>query len=474
MMDLKSRLRQGNGSGLNGSGHGAGPDLEARADPGSRAAAPHSTPVSAPERHRWKTHVYQRLLKVMDLSLIGSLEPAEARRQLREIAQRLMNEESVPLNTAIRQEVIKQIEDEVLGLGPLEPLLADATVADILVNGHDSVYVERRGKLVPTDVRFDNESHLMNIIDRIVSSVGRRIDESSPMVDARLKDGSRVNAIIPPLAVDGPLLSVRRFSIERLTVENLIELGTLSETIAAVLRTVVRGRMNLLISGGTGSGKTTLLNVLSGFIPDDERIITIEDSAELQLQQPHVARLETRPPNIEGKGQVTQRDLVRNSLRMRPDRIVIGEVRGAEALDMLQAMNTGHDGSLTTIHANTPRDALGRIENMVAMGGVSLPLRSLRAQIASAIDLVVQTERQQDGRRRVVSVQEIDGMEGEVITMSEIFRFERRGLDEQGAVLGEFRPTGTIPKFYDTLYQRGLELGREVFIPERSPGLHAP
>ncbi len=407
--------------------------------------------------------VYQRLLKVVDLSLISSLPDKEARTQIREICERLLNEEQAPLNQASRQCVVKRIEDEVLGLGPLEPLLADKTVSDVLVNGADQVYVERRGKLELTDVRFNNDAHLINIIDRIVSAVGRRIDESSPMVDARLKDGSRVNAIIPPLALDGPSLSIRRFAVELLAMDDLIRLGTMTRELAQVLSAIVKGRLNVLISGGTGAGKTTLLNLLSGFIPESERIVTIEDSAELQLQQPHVVRLETRPPNIEGRGAVTQRELVRNSLRMRPDRIVIGEVRGAEALDMLQAMNTGHDGSLTTIHANTPRDALGRIENMVSMTGVTFPIKALRNQIASAIDIVVQVERQEDGRRRVVSLQETNGMEGEVITTSELFRFDRRGLDKEGNVLGELVTTGIVPAFEKRLRERGIELPVELF-----------
>ncbi len=407
--------------------------------------------------------VYQRLLKVVDLSLISSLPEREARTQIREICDRLLQEESAPLNQASRQSVVRRIEDEVLGLGPLEPLLADKTVSDVLVNGADQVYVERRGKLELTDVKFNNDAHLINIIDRIVSAVGRRIDESSPMVDARLKDGSRVNAIIPPLALDGPSLSIRRFAVELLSMDDLIRLGTMTRELAQVLSAIVRGRLNVLISGGTGAGKTTLLNLLSGFIPETERIVTIEDSAELQLQQPHVVRLETRPPNIEGRGAVTQRDLVRNSLRMRPDRIVIGEVRGAEALDMLQAMNTGHDGSLTTIHANTPRDALGRIENMVSMTGVTFQIKALRTQIASAIDIVVQVERQEDGRRRVVSLQETNGMEGEVITTSELFRFDRRGLDKEGNVLGELVTTGIVPSFEKRLRERGIELPVELF-----------
>jgi len=416
-----------------------------------------------PAEKECKELVYQRLLKVMDLSLISSLPEREARSQIREICERLITEEQAPLNLTSRQTVIRRIEDEVLGLGPLEPLLSDRTISDILVNGASQVYVERRGKLELTDVRFNNDAHLINIIDRIVSAVGRRIDESSPMVDARLKDGSRVNAIIPPLALDGPSLSIRRFAVELLSIEDLTRLGTLTAEVAQVLSAIVRGRLNVLISGGTGAGKTTLLNLLSGFIPETERIVTIEDSAELQLQQPHVVRLETRPPNIEGRGAVTQRDLVRNSLRMRPDRIVIGEVRGGEALDMLQAMNTGHDGSLTTVHANNPREALGRIENMVSMTGINFPAKALRTQIVSAIDLVVQVERQEDGRRRVVSVQETNGMEGEVITMSELFRFDRRGLDKEGNVQGELVTTGIVPAFERRLRERGIELPIELF-----------
>lgn len=419
-----------------------------------------------PTECEWREKIYQQLLKVMDLSLLDSLEPSEANRQIREICQRLLDEYSAPVSAANRQLIIKQITDEVLGLGPLEPLLADHSVSDILVNGHASVYVERFGKLQRTDVRFRDDQHLLNIIDRIVSSLGRRIDESSPLVDARLKDGSRVNAIIPPLAIDGPSLSIRRFAVDLLSADSLVQMGTITPAIALVLKAVVRGRMNVLVSGGTGTGKTTMLNVLSSFIPDNERIVTIEDSAELQLQQPHVVRLETRPANIEGRGEVNQRELVRNSLRMRPDRIVIGEVRGAEALDMLTAMNTGHDGSLTTIHANTPRDALGRIENMVSMTGATFPIKALRQQIASAIDVVIQLERQEDGKRRLVSVQEINGMEGEIITMTEIFTFERRGIGEHGEVLGEYRPSGMVPVFRDVLAKRGIELPLNLFRPD--------
>lgn len=417
----------------------------------------------SPPEQECKQRLFRQLVKVMDLALLSSLDEREARSQVQQVCEALMSKESLPFNAAVRQRIVSELQDEVLGLGPLETLLADKSISDILVNGTNPIYVERRGKLEQTRLRFDSDQHLMTIIDRIVSSVGRRVDESSPMVDARLKDGSRVNAVIPPLAIDGPMLSIRRFAVDRLTAENLIAHGSLSPVIAQLLEKVVKARLNVLVSGGTGAGKTTLLNVLSSFIPPDERIVTIEDSAELQLQQPHVGRLETRPPNIEGRGEVTQRDLVRNSLRMRPDRIIVGEVRGGEAFDMLQAMNTGHDGSLTTIHANTPRDALTRIENMVAMSGYQLPPRALRSQIASAIDLVVQVERQEDGVRRLVSVQEVNGQEGEIITMSELFRFEREGIDEHGRVMGHYMATGVVPGFYDHLKRRGLDPGLEVF-----------
>jgi pilus assembly protein CpaF len=413
----------------------------------------------------WKERIHTRLLEVMDLSLIGTVEDKQARDQIRELSQRLLVEEAAPLNVEQRKRVVQRVEDEVLGLGPLEPLLHDTTVSDILVNGAHQVYVERKGKLQLTDVHFSDDRHLLNIIDRIVSRIGRRIDESSPMVDARLSDGSRVNVIIPPLALDGPTMSIRRFAVELLSIDDLITYGSVSAELAQVLKAVVKGRLNVLVSGGTGAGKTTLLNILSGFIPADERIVTIEDSAELQLQQPHVVRLETRPANIEGKGEVSARDLVRNSLRMRPERIIIGEVRGAEALDMLQAMNTGHDGSLTTIHANTPRDALSRIENMVSMTGITFPTKTLRAQLASAINVVVQVERHEDGKRRITSLQEINGMEGDIITMSELFQFEREGLDENGNVQGQLRATGIIPAFQKQLGAKGIDLPVSLFEP---------
>jgi pilus assembly protein CpaF len=417
----------------------------------------------APLELEWKQRIHDKLLQVLDLSMLSSVEESQARAQIREVSMRLIVEAAAPLSLGQRQFIVRRIEDEVLGHGPLEQLLADPTISDILVNGAHKVYVERRGKLELTEVHFHDDQHLLNIIDRIVSAVGRRVDESSPMVDARLADGSRVNAIIPPLALDGPVLSIRRFAVELLSIDDLLNIGTLTPAVADVLRALVTGRLNLLISGGTGAGKTTLLNILSSFIPRSERIVTIEDSAELQLQQPHVVRLETRPPNIEGRGEVSQRDLVRNSLRMRPDRIVIGEVRGAETLDMLQAMNTGHDGSLTTVHANSPRDAFGRVETMVSMTGVPFPIKALRAQMASAINVVVQIERGEDGKRRLVSLQEVNGMEGDIITMSEIFTFRRTGIDDQGGVLGSLVPTGVVPGFHKRLSLRGINLPHSVY-----------
>ena len=411
--------------------------------------------------------LHRKLLKMMDLSVLGSMEEEQARRRIREIAEGIVADEAMPLSLESRQRIIRQVADEILGLGPLEPLLADPTVSDILVNSSDTIYIERNGRLQRTEVTFQDDAHLLQIIDRIVSSVGRRIDESSPMVDARLKDGSRVNAIIPPLALDGPMLSIRRFAVDPLKMEDLIKYETVQPAVAQLLAGIVKARLNVIISGGTGSGKTTLLNVMSGYIPEGERLITIEDSAELQFQHDHLVRLETRPPNVEGKGQVTQRDLVRNALRMRPDRIIIGEVRSVEALDMLQAMNTGHDGSLTTIHANSPRDALTRVENMVSMSGMEMPLASVRSQVASAIHVVVQLERMEDGSRKLVSLQEISGMEGSIITMSEIFKFERTGIGADGKVSGVCRPTGIIPGFYDRLRQRGVEIGRDIFDPQQ-------
>ncbi|RTR38869.1 CpaF family protein [Shewanella canadensis] len=410
-----------------------------------------------------KEQVYNKLLSVMDLSLIETLSKEQATEQIIEICEKLITELHLPINLSSRQHLVRLIIDEVLGLGPLETLLADPTISDILVNSFDRIYVERRGKLEQVSIKFHSNAHLLNIIDRIVSSVGRRIDESSPMVDARLEDGSRVNAIIPPLALDGPALSIRRFAVDKLNAEQLINIGSITAQMNELLKAAVKGKLNILVSGGTGSGKTTLLNMLSGYIPSDERIVTIEDSAELQLQQPHTVRLETRPANIEGRGEITQRDLVKNCLRMRPDRIVIGEVRGGEALDMLTAMNTGHEGSLTTLHANSPRDALGRLEYMVCMAGFDMPVSNIRTQIASAINLVVQLERLEDGTRRVTSIQEINGMEGDVITMSEIFRFVREGREQNGDIIGKFNATGVIPGCHSKLKQHGIDLPFELF-----------
>jgi pilus assembly protein CpaF len=410
-----------------------------------------------------KARLHRTLINRMDLTKLSSLTPEQVHAEVTRLAESVLAQESMPLSVAERERLVSDVQHELFGLGPLEPLLADPTISDILVNAHSTIYIERRGKIEATNVRFKDDEHLMRVIERIVSSVGRRIDESSPMVDARLQDGSRVNAIIPPLSIDGPVLSIRRFGSDPLRMAALVENKALTKDIADMLQMVVHARLNILISGGTGAGKTTLLNALSAFIPETERIVTIEDSAELQLQQPHVVRLETRPPNIEGRGEVTQRDLVRNALRMRPDRIVIGEVRGGEAIDMLQAMNTGHDGSLTTIHANTPRDALARLETMIQMTGMRLSDRAMRQQVASALNLVLQVARLSDGSRRVTSISEITGMEGETITMQEIFQYERTGVDQQGQVLGRFRPTGIRPRFAERLKSCGLQLPRVFF-----------
>ena len=414
-----------------------------------------------------KSKLHEKLLDILDLSLISRMAETEAREQIRDIVNRLIDEENTPLNTTGKLHIIKEIEDDVLGLGPLEPLLANDSIADILVNGFDSVYVERFGKLELTPVRFSSNAHLMKVIDRIVSKVGRRIDESSPMVDARLEDGSRVNAIIPPLALDGPSLSIRKFIQDKMKLDDLVDRNALTSEMAFFLKSCGQAKLNILISGGTGSGKTTLLNAISNYIPSTERIVTIEDSAELQLQQEHVVRLETRPSNIEGSGEVSLRDLVKNSLRMRPDRIVIGEVRSGEAFDMLQAMNTGHEGSLTTVHANKARDSLARLENMVSMAGLDLPTIAVRKQIASAINIIIQLNRLEDGRRIISSIQEVDGMEGEIITLSEIFKFVRIGMSEEGKVTGEFVSTGIVPRCLDQLKRRGIKIDTSTFINER-------
>src|SRR5690349_8034094 len=410
-----------------------------------------------------KARLHRTLINRMDLTKLQELTQEQVHSEVSRLAEAVLAQEAMPLSVSERERLVNDVQHELFGLGPLEPLLADPTISDILVNSHKTIYIERRGKIERTNVQFKDDEHLMRVIERIVSSVGRRIDESSPMVDARLQDGSRVNAIIPPLSIDGPVVSIRRFGSDPLKMQMLIDYKALTKDIADMLQMVVTARLNILISGGTGAGKTTLLNALSAYIPENERIVTIEDSAELQLQQPHTVRLETRPPNIEGRGEVTQRDLVKNALRMRPDRIVIGEVRGGEAIDMLQAMNTGHDGSLTTIHASRPRDALSRLETMIQMTGMRLSDRAMRQQIASAINLVVQVARMSDGSRRVTSISEITGMEGETITMQEIFQYERTGVDSQGQVLGRFRPTGIRPRFAERLKACGLQLPRVFF-----------
>ena len=411
-----------------------------------------------------RLRIHRRLIDTLDLSKLSTLEMDRVKLEIRRILEDMVMAEAIPLSRTDRDRVVTDVQHEVFGLGPLETLMKDSEITDILVNTHASVFVERYGKLERTDVRFRDDAHLMQIIERIVTRVGRRVDESSPMVDARLADGSRVNAIIPPLALDGPVLSIRRFGAERLTINDLIQFNSIPPQIAEVAAACVKSRLNILVSGGTGAGKTTLLNCLSNFIPESERIVTIEDSAELKLQQQHVVRLETRPPNIEGTGSVTQRDLVRNALRMRPDRIVVGEVRGGEALDMMQAMNTGHDGSISTIHANSARDALSRLETMMLMAGINLPERALREQIASAIDIIVQLSRLSDGSRRLIEYTEVTGMEGSTITTQTIFKYEQRGVDN-GKVLGEFVATGVMPSFIDRLERYGFKIPNTHFLP---------
>ncbi len=412
-----------------------------------------------------KTRIHDRLLDLIDLSLIESLDRDVLKSQIRALVQRILGEEdfAVPLNSMEREQLFTEIQDEVTGLGPLEPFLKDPAVSDILVNTYRNIYVEKLGKLERTDARFRDDAHLMKIIDKIVSSVGRRVDESSPMVDARLMDGSRVNAVIPPVAIDGPSVSIRRFAVNPLELNDLIMLKTLTPEVAEILKGVVKAKLNVLISGGTGSGKTTLLNVLSRFIPENERIVIIEDAAELQVKQEHLVRLETRPPNIEGKGEIAQRDLVKNSLRMRPDRIIVGEVRGKEAFDMLQAMNTGHDGSLTTVHANSPRDALMRIETMVAMANLDIPSDFLRRFVSSAINVVVHVSRLTDGTRKLVALEEITGMEGNVITTQEIFSFRQKGIGENGKIEGKFRFNGVRPRFMDKFELAGIDVSPGLF-----------
>ncbi|SET67639.1 CpaF family protein [Oceanicella actignis] len=439
------------------------------------AASPDAAEVSREAKRRQrlltiKVDLHRRLLETLNLSIIDKVPEAELRREVAAIAREGLREMGVVLSAAEAEQLTSELMDEVTGLGPLEPLLKDETITDILVNGHKQVFVERFGKLQLTDVEFKDEKHLLRVIDKIVSAVGRRVDESQPWVDARLADGSRVNALVPPCAVDGPLLSIRKFSKKPLSIDKLIANGAFTEEMAAYLQAAVATRLNILVSGGTGSGKTTTLNALSSFIDNNERIVTIEDTAELQLQQTHVGRMESRPPNVEGKGEVTQRDLLRNALRMRPDRIIVGETRGAEVMDMLQAMNTGHDGSMTTIHANNPRDATARVENMMLMAGVEIPLRAVRAQIASAIHVIVQVSRLSDGSRRMMSISEITGMEGDVIAMQEIFKFQREGVDADGRIIGHFVATGIRSAFAERFKQWGYDLPNDIYKPNRRLG----
>ncbi len=414
-----------------------------------------------------RLRIHERLLDLLNLSVLEKTPRETLRAEIRVVVIQLLQQEKRLLTPAQTEQLTEDVLDELLGLGPLEPLLKDSTINDILINTHNSIYVERNGRLEKTDVHFQDSRHLIRIINKIVSAVGRRVDESQPMVDARLADGSRINAIIPPLAVDGPLVSIRKFAATPIHMGRLVELNSMSPEIALLLQAVVKCRRNVLISGGTGAGKTTLLNALSAYIDNRERIVSIEDSAELQLQQPHVCRLETRPENIEGRGSFDQRDLVKNALRMRPDRIIVGEVRAGEAFDMLQSMNTGHDGSMTTVHANTPRDALSRVEQMIGMAGLEIAPRSIRQQIASAINVVIQIERMEDGRRKLVSISEITGMEGDVISMQEIYRFRRRGIDKDGTVQGEFETTGIRPKVMDLFASRGVDISGLSFAPSK-------
>ncbi|KVN98544.1 pilus assembly protein CpaF [Burkholderia ubonensis] len=458
--------------------------LEARPSASSKpavvpvvAGATHASPIQSAVQHEGassrsayqalKKTVHQKLIERVDLDQLNKRSIDQIKHELSDVINSVIGEDKILLNEGERRRLVMEVQDEMLGLGPLEPLLADPQISDILVNTARQVYIERFGRLELTDTLFRDDAHLLQIIERIVSRVGRRIDESNPMVDARLADGSRVNAIIPPSALDGPLLSIRRFPARGLSIDALAESGSMSPAMAKFLKAVVQTRLNIVVSGGTGSGKTTLLNALAGFIADHDRVVTIEDAAELQLQQPHVLRLETRPPNIEGRGEITQQALLRNALRMRPDRIVLGEIRGAEAFDMLNAMNTGHDGSFTTVHANTPRDALSRLENLITLAGVNMPIRATRYQIASVVHIVVQVARLPDGKRKVMSIQEVVGMEGEVVSMQEIFAFTRTGIDASGAVQGYFSATGIRPKVLDRMTAHGVALPDGVFDPAR-------
>ena len=440
-----------------------------QAAPAWGGAAPQADPLTLRplpvKLEQLKSRIHREMLSLMDLRRMDKLPEERLRSEIRALAERLLQESNMALNEAERRQVVQGIQDEMLGLGPIEPLMVDPSVSDILVNGPHQVFVERHGRICPTSIRFDNEQHLMRVIERIVSRIGRRVDETSPMVDARLADGSRVNAIIPPLSLDGPLVSIRRFAVVPYALHDLVQGQTLTQEMAELLSGLVKAKVNLLISGGTGSGKTTLLNVISASIAPDERIITIEDAAELQLQQPHVVRMESRPENIEGKGEISLRALLRNSLRMRPDRIIMGEVRGAEVLDMLQAMNSGHEGSMSTIHANSPRDAITRLEHMLGMAGLRYDARTLRQQIAAAVSVIVQVARLPDGQRKLISLQEITGLEGEVVSMQEIYRFEQTGVGRDGRVQGDFSCTGIRPRFMQRLQSRGIALPEDVFEP---------
>ncbi len=418
-----------------------------------------SQKISAPDLKKVKRYI----IGIITRELEGALPDESQRPQIEQLLQQTYAKTNLHLPTALKKQLFEEIINDILGYGPIQPLLDDPEVSEIMVNGPRKIYVERKGKLQRTHIMFDDDEHVLRIIERIVLPLGRRIDADRPTVDARLPDGSRVNAVVPPVALDGPIITIRKFRKDKLTVQDLIKFGSMTEFMAQFLSACVKARLNIVISGGTGSGKTTLLNILSGFIPSDERIVTIEDAAELQLQQDHVVRMETKPPNIDGSGEVTIRDLVRNALRMRPDRIVVGETRGGEALDMLQAMNTGHDGSLTTVHANSPRDATARLETLVMMAGLELPLKVVRQQIASAIDLIVQQTRLKDGSRKVTAITEVAGMEGDMIVLSDIFRFEQTGISQEGKVLGALKPTGIRPLFYPRLEAAGLKLGPEVF-----------
>ena len=425
-----------------------------------------SSKLSTARFDQIKSHIHRQILEEMDLRRLEKLPPERLRAELQGLTESLISQNHFALNEVERKQIGQGIQDEMLGLGPIQALLGDETVSDILVNGPFKVFVERRGKIELTPIRFENDAHLLRVIDRIVSRIGRRIDEMSPMVDARLADGSRVNAVIPPLAIDGPLLSIRRFAVVPYTTQDLLAFETMTPDMARLIDGVIKAKLNVLISGGTGSGKTTLLNVISASIPHNERIVTIEDAAELQLQQPHVVRMETRPPNMEGVGEVSQRALLRNSLRMRPDRIILGEVRGVEVMDMLQAMNTGHEGSMSTIHANTPRHAMTRLEHMLGMAGMQTDARSMRQQIAAALTVVIQVSRLSDGKRKITSVQEITGMEGDVITMQEIFKYEQTGLSSDAQVQGRFVATGIRPRFVQRLHTRGIDLNPAMFTLE--------